>query len=101
MANLKIAFFCIIFFIGCSTAQNQQDLTLDDHTNTKDDESSSASCYADQYVHFIGMVYEDVKSELPKHRWKQPGFMYTGEYISDRLNVETDESGAIIALKCG
>ncbi len=89
MSDLKlVALLSIVFISGCSVSQQQEN-------------NSEIVCQASDYSHLVGKVYEDVKSELPQHRWKRPDYMYTDDYIPDRLNVETDESGIIVAVKCG
>ncbi len=89
MSDLKlVALLSIVFISGCSVSQQQKN-------------DSEIACQAGDYSHLVGKVYDEVKSELPEHRWKRPDYMYTDDYISDRLNVETDESGIIVAVKCG
>ncbi len=89
MSDLKLAaLISIVFISSCSMTQQQEN-------------SSEIACQASDYSYLVGKVYEDVKSEIPQHRWKRPDYMYTDDYISDRLNVETDKSGIIVAVKCG
>ena len=86
--SIKMALLCVVFISACSVAQQQEG-------------EAKIACQASDYSYLVGKFYEDVKSKLPQHRWKRPDFMYTDDYISDRLNVETDESGIIVAVKCG
>ena len=91
--------FCSVIIVGCVAPQEQEQTMK--IKNAKKQGESEASCPADTHQHFIGELYQNVRSQLPEHRWKRPDYMYTQGYISDRLNVVTDAKGIIVAIKCG
>jgi len=85
----RILVCIIVFASSCATTQEQEEDLI------------KASCPANNYQHFVGKVYKNIKLKLPIHRWKRSGYLYSQEYISDRLNIVTDEKGIIIAIRCG
>ena len=95
----RIALFCLVFAAGCTVPPKEQEPIKIKNPERKGD--TEVSCNIEDHRHLVGKDYQEVKSELPQHRWKRPGYMYSQEYISDRLNIVTDENGIIIAVKCG
>ena len=94
-----VAFILSCVFIGsCQIAAAPQE----GNTSVgKSDNVIHTECSSEKYADLIGRDYDQVSDQIAHHRHIRPGYKYTQEYISERLNIVTNEKGQITAVKCG
>jgi hypothetical protein len=72
-------------------------------SSTPGNDGSVLPCGADDMGYLIGQHVSgvDLNSLAEKVRVISPGDMVTMDYRPDRLNIDLDASGTIVALRCG
>ena len=76
--------------------------------NPQEQPGEAGSCDAAKAQSFVGepenaAIAERARKESGARtvRWLRPGQIVTMEYRDDRLNLELDSQGKIIAIRCG
>jgi hypothetical protein len=94
-----VVFTLLCVFIGsCQIAAAPQEGSK---SVDKPDNVIHTECSSEKYADLIGADYDLVSDQIAHHRHIRPGYKYTQQYISERLNIVTNEKGQITAVKCG